>query len=307
MKFDLLFLKKLYTYKNSINFLYSEHQRYFGSTVMRGEQLSKMAMAKIDNNIVFSSIDYSYKNCILFLTKWAVYSLKVKDLEKLKSKGNVLIFDMLDGIPPENKINYADIFIASSKSIYNDYKKTLPKNKTVFLVDHYVDPRIIKNKKLKHTKLKIGYFGEIDNTFLTPKIREIVDVIPVSNIEQDQKWIGKLPNYNFHYAIRVRRDVYPNKPFLKGFTAAYSNSNILIQDSETEAVRWLGKKYPYLLKGNVTERKVLKMLSYIKDSYNGHEWNQGLKVMNKIKNKLSKNLIVGQLKNVINYAKKLKK
>ena len=143
--------------------------------------------------------------------------------------------------------------------------------------------------------LRSGYFGELLNAVLTPKIIKKVDVVPVDNTNQNDFWLRELPKYNFHYAIRQTRDVYPNKPFVKGFTAAHCNANILIQDSEKEAVRWLGKDYPYLVHGEVTEKKILEMLKYAKKSFGSEVWIRGLETMRKIREKTSEEAIGKQL------------
>ena len=292
----LRFLKRLYTFHGSINFVYSQSARHYGSTVMRGEQLSKIAQKTLGRRVYFTSTDYKYKNCTLFLTKWAIYRLSVEDLQKLKVRQNKLIFDLLDGEPPVNKIKFADIVVAVAESIYQKYKLSLPKSVKIVLVDHHVDPRIrFVDWSARPKKLKVGYFGELINTLITPKIKRRVDFIPVSNTTQNDDWFKELPKYNLHYAIRQKRDVYPNKPFLKGFTAAHCDANILIQASEKEAIKWLGKDYPYLLKGKVTEEKVLELLDYIKKSYGSKEWERGLAIMRGIRAKTSEEVIGKQL------------
>lgn len=302
------FFKRFYTFRNSIHFVYSEPQRYYGSTVMRGEQLSKIAQKYIGKKVYFTSTLYKYRNCILYLTKWAIYSLKEGDLQKLKSQQNILIFDVIDGDLPKNKIEYADAIVAASKTIYDNYKSVLPKSKKVFLIDHHPDPRIKSvDWSRRPTKLRAAYFGELINTVITLKICKEVDIFPVSTIYQNNDWFKELPKYNLHYAIRQKRKVYPNKPFVKGFTAALCNSNILIQDSEKEAVRWLGKDYPYLLKGKVTQKKILDMLSYIEKSYGSNEWKRGLKIMGKIKKRISEKTIGGQLVKLLKYCSEVKR
>ena len=290
------FLKRLYTFCGSINFVYSESARDYGSTVMRGKQLSKITQKTLGKRIYFTSTDYQYKNCILFLTKWAIYKLSLKDLQKLKNRQNKLIFDLVDGELPANKIKFADVVVAAAESIYQKYKRSMPKSARIVLIDHHVDPRIrFVDWSIRPKKLKVGYFGELINTLLTPKIKRRVDFIPVSNTTQNDDWFKELPKYNLHYAIRQKRDVYPNKPFLKGFTAAHCDANILIQASEKEAIKWLGKDYPYLLKGRVTEEKVLKLLDHIKKSYGSKEWECGLTIMHGIREKTSEEAIGKQL------------
>lgn len=294
----LRFFKRLRPYRSSICFIYAEKYRYFGSTVMRGQQLSEIAKKALPpaNKVYFTSSDYNYKHCILFLTKYTIYALSPKDLRKLKKKHNRLIFDPIDGPIPANRLKYADIVVAASDTIYKDYKKTLPSSIKVFLVDHHADPRIkTLDWSKRPTTLRAGYFGEYLNTVITPEIKKRVDIIPVDNTRQNNYWLEKLPEYNLHYAIRQARDVFPNKPFLKGFTAAHCGANILIQASEKEAVRWLGRDYPYLLRGKVTEKNILEMLKYAKKSFGSKEWERGLKIMHGIKEKTSEEAIGKQL------------
>lgn len=292
----LRFLKRLYTFYGSINFIYSESSRHYGSTVMRGEQLSKIAQKALGKRVYFTSTDYQYKNCILFLTKWAIYKLNEKDLQELKMRQNKLIFDLVDGELPTNKIKFADVVVAAADSIYQKNKRSLLKSVKVVLIDHHVDPRIrFVDWSIRPKKLKVGYFGELINTLITPKIKQWVDFIPVSNTTQNDDWFKELPKYNLHYAIRQKRDVYPSKPFLKGFTAAHCDANILIQASEKEAIKWLGKDYPYLLRGKVTEEKILKLLDHIQKSYGSKEWERGLVIMRGIRAKTSEKSIGKQL------------
>src|SRR3989344_1988209 len=153
------FLKRLYTFCGSINFVYSESARDYGSTVMRGKQLSKITQKTLGKRIYFTSTDYQYKNCILFLTKWAIYKLSLKELQKLKTRQNRLIFDLVDGELPAKKIKFADVVVAASESIYKKHKRSLPKSAKVILIDHNVDPRIkLVDWSIRPKKLKIGYF-----------------------------------------------------------------------------------------------------------------------------------------------------
>lgn len=293
----LRIFKRLYTYKSSIHFIYVDQYRYYGSTVLRGQQLSQIAQRALSaNRIYFTSADYDYKNCTLFLTKWAIFALSLRDLKRLRENGNQLIFDPLDAILPPKKLKYANIVVAASESICKSYKKIFPSTTKVAVVNHNVDLRLKGLDLSKRQKtFQVGYFGELINAVLTPKIEKQIDVMPVNTIKQNDYWLKELPKYNLHYAIRQTRGVYPNKPFLKGFTAAHCDANILIQDSEKEAVRWLGKDYPYLMHGKVTEKKILEMLKYAKKSFGSKVWKRGLETMRIIKEKTSEEAIRNQL------------
>lgn len=300
------FFKRFYTFKNSINFVYSDTSRYYGSTVMRGEQLSKIAQkALYPSKVYFTSTDYNYKNCILFLPKWSIFAFTLKELRQLKERGNKLIFDPVDAIDyilTSKRLKYADIVIAISETIYQNYKDAFPPNIKFVLVNHNVDLRLKKLDWFKRSKtFRVGYFGEAISAIITPKIKRRVNFVWVDTIQQNNDWFNELPRYNLHYAIRQLRNAYPNKPFMKGFVAAHCGANILIQDSEKEAVRWLGKNYPYLLKGKVTEKKILEMLKYAEKTFGTKVWKRGLKVMEKIKKQTSEKVIGNQIINVFKY------
>ena len=292
----LRFLKRLRTFKGSIHFVYSEPSRYYGSTVLRGEQLAKIAQKALGQPVHFTSTDYRYKNCTLFITKWALYELRQKGLSRLKAKGNRIILDPIDGPIYPDWLKYADIIVAVSESISEEYKKNFPPNVKVIVIDHNADLRLKQqNWSRKPKKLKTVYFGEHINTIYKPQIAQRVDFLWVDTVHQKDYWLKAAPNYNLHYAVRKKRDVYPNKPFMKGFTAAHCGANILIQASEKEAVRWLGKDYPYLLHGRVTEKKILEMLKYAEKSYGSKEWRRGLRTMERIRKKTSEEAIGKQL------------
>jgi hypothetical protein len=141
------------------------------------------------------------------------------------------------------------------------------------------------------------------NAFVTPIIKNKVDFIQVHTSRQNASWLKRLPRYNMHYAIRQIHQKDFHTPFLKGFTAAHCNSNILVQDSQKEAVKWLGLDYPYLLKGEVTEAKVLESLEYIKKSFGSAEWKKALERMKDIKYKTSHKTIGVQLQELFNEVK----
>jgi glycosyltransferase involved in cell wall biosynthesis len=290
-----------YGKKRTIHFVYLEKKQFFGSSVMRVQQLAKIAKEfTSEPKIDVSPLSADFRGSILFLTKWALEGLNDRSLDVLKSRNNKLIFDPVDAFLPEDKARYADIIVAASKTAFEDYKKTF-QGKKIILVDHHVDPRLKGVDWSKRpSQLRIGYFGELVNTFATSAIKKKVDFVQVDTFRQTNDWIERLPNYNTHYAIRQIRQMDYHKPFLKGFTAAHCNSNILIQDSQKEALLWLGEDYPYLLNGEVTEKKVLDKLDHIKESYGSAEWKRALAVMEEIKQKTSEEAIGRQLQELFN-------
>jgi hypothetical protein len=266
---------------------------------MRGRQLKDIAKQNLPKkyNIKYSSLDMQYSNDLLYLTKGAILSSTVSSLEALKSRNNTLIFDPVDSRVPTDKIKYADVLVAASRTAFKDFKKN--SSLKIVLIDHHVDPRI---KAINFTnppnKFKAAYFGEIVNTQAFPELKNFVDFIQVDTYRQNNSWLKHLPNYNFHYAIRKKNTNDGHKPFLKGFTAAYCNSNILIQNSDKEALAWLGNDYPFLLKGEVSNDEIFSAIEFAQSCFNTETWKQGLYIMERIKKEVSDENIGIQLRHL---------
>lgn len=280
-----------------ILFVFAEAYRHTGSTVMRGEQLSQLAkVAMPSSEIRFTTLNPDLSNSILFLTKGALHSLDIDSALKLKAKGNVLIFDPVDSPPPLFTKDAADILAACSGRAYDAYRQAFPQLKVV-LIDHHVDLRLKGLRFQEISRLSAGYFGELANTFSSRRVEQVVDFIEVTNAEQSG-WIQRLPKYNLHYAIRVRSNPKRYKPFLKGFTAAYCQSNILVQADENDVERWLGADYPYLFRGEVSEQSIIKALHQIEETFGGAEWMLAQARMQEVKERISDEAIMVQLRSL---------
>ena len=280
-----------------VYFVYSQRFRESGSTVMRGFQLSEIARKFLTTrySVSYSPFETQFKDSILFLTKGVLKTINLEGLEVLKNNGNCLVFDPVDEDIPKGYEEYADVIVAASRTAFDDYRKAFP-DKRVVLVDHHVDPRVLSlNIPSRTRKFRAGYFGELVNTVISPEIEKRVDFIPVDTSKQADEWFKKLPPYTLHYAIRQKRDLDNHKPFLKGFTAAACKANIIIQDGQTEALKWLGNDYPYLLKKPPTESNIVEMLDYARESYGSKEWMRGLAIMEDIARKTSDEAVGRQL------------
>ncbi len=290
------------TKQPKVYFVFAPMYERTGSTVMRGYQLSEIAKRYLPKSyqIEYVSFSTSIKNSIIFLTKGAIYTATTDELIKLKEYKNILLFDLVDAPPPADKLHYADAVIACSRTALKSYSQTFPQKK-ICLIDHHVDPRISKHYySAREQKVKVAYFGDPANTYLSSKIKDIVDVYPVVFDTPRNRWLDNLASYPLHYAIR-NEDNERFKPFLKGFTAAHVGANILVQANQAEALHWLGEDYPYLLKEKVSEENILKALDFIRASYGSAEWRKALEVMKKIKEQTTESVVGKQLKDTILY------
>jgi hypothetical protein len=244
---------------------------------MRGEQLSRLAAVALPGRTVrYTALGTDLRKSVVFLTKGALKAMTMPLLESLKSNGNVLLFDLVDETPPPIVQDYADVIVAASYTAFLELSRLYPHIR-VALVNHHVDPRIaLQNITPPTDRLRTAYFGEQVNAILSPQIEDRLDVVHIDTSRESSAWIDRLGDYNLHYAVRATRDLDHFKPFLKGFTAAHCGANILIQDSQIEALHWLGSDYPFLLQGPVTDETILAALAHLQDSFGGALWQDGL-------------------------------
>lgn len=286
--------------RRRLDFVYSPEHRDAGSTVMRGGQLAEIVRAEAPRSwrISYSKLSGGFRDSTLILTKGALKVLDSDQLEELRRRGNRLIFDVVDEVPPATTSEFADVLIASSIEAFVAYSREFSSTR-VCLVNHHVDPRIDTALAGRIggpvNQAKIAYFGEPINAVLTPEIRTRVEIVTVDTSRQDTEWMGMLGSFNVHYAVRRTRDLDRFKPFLKGFTAAHVGANILIQDSQTEALHWLGNDYPYLLKGDVEEAAILNALALVEESFGSKQWFQALDRMREVKSRLEPRRIAREL------------
>jgi hypothetical protein len=242
---------------NKVFFMYAPEYKEGGSTVMRSFQLAEIMKRHYGNQYLVKNVSsatpiiFAPRRGVCICVKMAIIDSTSQYLKALKTRGNIIVFDPVDAIVPDEKMEIADGILASSLEGYDFYKRKYPR-KRVFLVNHHVDPRITP---VEQAGLSIGYFGELGNTIITEAIKNKVDFVSVDTSSQNNlDWLNALSGCSAHYAIRKRQDFDGFKPATKVFTAARCNAIVIIQDSEKEAVRWLGLDYPYLIHGDVTEK-----------------------------------------------------
>lgn len=277
-----------------IHFVYALPHLHWPSTVMRGRQLAEITRRALpEASIHFSELDSPFANSVLYLTKGSLSSVTPERLQLLKERRNRIVCDPVDKILKSHLAEHVDCIAASSCASLHRHSQKYP-SIPVVLVDHHVDPRVrALDLSGRAEGFRAGYFGEIPNTVVSSSIEQLVDFIEVGT--NDDSWLGRIPAYAFHYAVRSQRRSATWKPFTKGLTAAYCRANILVQDSEPDAVRWLGADYPYFFRGDVTEKRVVEALEHARDSFGSATWRQGLETMREIRSKTSEALTWKQL------------
>lgn len=282
---------------HNLSFVYVEQFRGAGSTVMRGFQLADIARRHLGRRVRVDvrPLAPDFKHSTLFLTKGALKVATAETLARLKSRGNRLLFDVVDELPPETTREFADVVVASSLTAFEGYGRQFPGIR-VALVNHHVDPRLeAAVAGPRPSTFRIGYFGERENAVLSPRIEEAVEVVHIDTSTEDTRWLSSIPHFSMHYAVRRTRLLDQFKPFLKGFTAAHAGAPILIQRSQEEAVRWLGDDYPFLMDAPLTEETILAAIAEAQAEFGGTRWREALEVMAGLRERTSPDRIAGEL------------
>ena len=296
---NLFFAAQSIVRKKNIIFLYNHNFSNTASTILRVFQLVDILRSNLPNyNIFATPIAKNLKNSLIVVTKSALSKFTEFDISDLKRNNNILIYDPIDSKIGKDKIAYSDIILASSHAQFNFFKNIYI-NKNIYYFTHNVDKRI---KKIIHSDRQalFAYFGELENTMISERIKKHVDFINIDTKNKNKKFISYLKNYNIHYAIR--RDNGDFKPFTKGFVAARSCSNIIIQKSTYDVINYLPEDYPFLV-NTTKEQEILDKIIFAKQEFMTTTWNYALDCMKYIENITSDKYIANEFKNILHQIK----
>ncbi len=286
--------------RRDVTFLFSHRFANSGSTVMRGAQLADITRQALGGEIeVNFSADTDVQNKLLILTKGFLKDTSPEMIRRLR-KNNVILADFVDEPPTEELVDEVDGLIAASLTALNDYYNRF-QDKFIHHITHHVDTRISWDFSVPNDMLRAGYFGEFLNAISTESVQRRVEFIQVDTNVQSLAWMDRLRQFNFHYAARSRRKIDGAKPFLKGFSAAHSGANMLIQRGEGDASFYLGPDYPYLLPESCTEADIVNALERVRAGFGTAEWRYGLQVMADVRYRSSQDFIIGEIQNMIEY------
>lgn len=255
---------------------------------MRGQQLSEIArLAMPERDVRYVELGTRLRNSDVFLTKSALATMTMPILDDLRARGNRLYCDVVDESPLPWVRTHGDVIVASSYLGLSELGREYP-HMPVGLVNHHADPRIRFNGALRSIPpLTTGYFGETENALIPAEVADRVDVIHIDTSGGDDAWLGRLGDYNMHYAVRAAQRWDLHKPFLKGFTAAHAGAAIVIQRNQIEAVTWLGDDYPFLIDEPADARAIIAALDLAADSFGSSAWEMAFDVMGAVRERTS--------------------
>ncbi|QAY74587.1 hypothetical protein ET445_15845 [Agromyces protaetiae] len=281
--------------RRELVFVYAEQYRGAGSTVMRGRQLSELSARHLGRRVRYAPLGSRIARSDVFLTKGAARAMTMPILEELRNLGNRLFVDVVDEEPPNYVDGYVDALVAASYSSLLRLSRDFPRL-PVGLVNHHVDPRVpLRAPESLPDRFAVGYLGESVNALIPDEVSDRVEVVHIdTSSSEGTDWIGRLGDFTMHYAVRNTRDLDHDKPFLKGFTAAWSGANILIQRSQVEAGYWLGADYPFLVDGD-DPASISAALDAAAGAFGAPLWHDALRRMLEIRERIRPERIANEV------------
>ena len=262
---------------------------------MLGDTISK----QLNDKYTISATNIVHiQNSIVIINKNLINNKQA--LTILKRNNNILLSDFIDCIVNPQNITYCDGLICCSHKALEYFRQNFPDTPTYF-VQHGIDQRIgIINPSVDY--FSPYYFGSIENILLFDSVKSILNIVYTdSKCLLDNNWHTHLHKSNFHYAVRPPKDKGMYKPFLKGFTAAACNSNILVHADDGDALYYLGEDYPYLIKEELCEEVVLRYMRQAKAEFGTEKWRYGLEKMGKLRELCSEQTMVRQFWDMIQH------
>ncbi len=305
--------------KQKIFFVYRKSMKNVGSTVMRVNQLMRIAQTNLRSKYEFAMLRMPNKNIPLMQQAWvlrqprgAVYFFSKKTLKsltqenalRLQAKSAGICFDYVDTDMREIYKTGVDIHLScsySQKKILDELKqKDSTINGKVMMLLHNADERLYQLKQIPQKRLRMAYLGTRSVSVFSDEIESRMDVLDASTPMKMAENLHGLGNYNFHYAIRGPEPdgVLVRRPFTKGFTAAVMNANIIANRSVEDVMDFLGEDYPYLV-NSTDESEILEMLDNAEESFGSKVWFDALDIMNSVADRISPKSIAGQIESIL--------
>jgi hypothetical protein len=301
-----------------VRFVYRRSARYLGSTVLRADQLCRLAQRHLGDRYDFATLSIPRmtqrwrqslwvkmrEEAIYIFVKDAVDRLDREHLAELKRKSIAIGVDYVDRSLAALRPDSVDLHISASvagraalKSLVaasDDSDK--PAGAATALLLHNTDERLESLRFRQMDQARVVYFGGPGNTVLTDYARSVVDVVSAELSNDMTANFRRLEGYNAHYCVRPDEDETNLrrrfKPFTKGFTAAACGANVIVNCSVDDAVAFLGVDYPFLIR-RATKNDIDEGLQRLVDAFGSADWARAQSTMAAIRERVKPPAIAG--------------
>ncbi len=272
------------------------------SALMRVFMHAEIAACRMPGDYSISCTNVSrIRNSIVIVHKHVINRSRL--LRKIKRNGNILLADIVDGVPRPENLSWYDGILCCSRKAYDYYSRSCPDTlrlgTPVYFVAHCTDPRI-GTVTPPRDRFAPYYFGAPKNLLMFDSLKPLLTVVhtDISDVP-DHGWHLRLGESNFHYAVRPPMKEHVYKPFMKGIIAATCGVNMLVHKDDGDALHYLGEDYPYLIKEDPTEEVVMRYMRKAREEFGGEAWRFGLEKMARLRETFSNETIASQFWNMI--------
>jgi hypothetical protein len=275
-------------------FLVGEEWRFYGSSILRGEQLCRLCHTYLHATparfrVALDPSDIS--DAFVFVCKQFLLNATVDVMRGLKHRDNLVYADYLDAKIDPAYVPFLDGFVSSSRGQHAFLCAAYP-DKRVVHVTHHVDLRI-PSLDMAHRPFRCGYFGDPGNALFRGEVGGRVAFITTSAVAS-HAWIGRLRDYSCHYAVRSAQWWDGHKPFTKGFVAAHVGAVVLVGKDDAEAIRHLGEDYPFVCDTG-HPASIVAALDWMREDWRSARWAQAVSAMRALKARIAPRLIAREL------------
>ncbi len=265
-----------------VTFLYSEPWARVASTILRGEQLSRMIAARFPDRyeVTYTSDMDAVRDQVVIVNRMVIETNAPEALADLKKRGNILVSDWQDlPVVPAKNVAF-DAHLSMSPLQQVNMNRMFP-DTPVFYVTHHVNPDVPR-VVAPEDRLRTVFIGFFRNTILPGTLRDKVDFAHAVNADfTAEHWRATVPNYNCHWIVRQISQKEWRKPFLKGFVAARCGSPVIVTRDDQNALYYLGDDYPFYaesVEASELERAWIRAAA----SFGGPEWRMAREIMRQV-------------------------
>lgn len=307
--------------KHRVLFLYRAGHVNTGSKIMRCDQLCNFANEFLGDQYEFVTralprskhlgrqrrLVSELAGCSVIFLKRADKVLEPEILHDLRDSVKSMAIDYVDAnmypLPTVAMDAHISASFAGTQALdvlLSDALDGPRNNKTAsFTVLHHADPRIQANE-VAGISANIGYFGDPKNAYLPEFARRQIPSLD-SDEGMPEAFLDEMKKYNLHYCVRQvpkRLKQVTYKPFTKGFNAAASNANVLVNRQVPDAVQFLGDDYPFLV-DDLSYEAVQGGFDAVHSAYGTPVWNNALERMAEVKSRVAPAEVSRQLNVVL--------
>lgn len=269
------------------------HQMW-GSALTRGHQISRALNRK---GVYSRVLDLSsgeqqiqvIKNSVVVFIKVA-FRGRPDLLTRLKGKGNILIWDPIDGLVDlkgEEGVKLFDGVMLPNRECEERMRPFFREDCRCGIIYHHWDPRIRKNRARGYG---LVYLGDTTPENINPAYIEGIpelNILKCNSVKtfKENNLLGKIRDYNCHFSVREKdHDSFYYKPNTKLSFASATDSNIILS-REFSNVELLDPAYPYYADGDL--ESVRRAVQYSRETYGTKVWDQALAMIRDVRERTS--------------------